>query len=64
MGIISGLADVDAITQTMAVEAGVGNVMSTVAVYTVLIAVMSNNFVKGTMAWKFGDRGYGKKVMT
>lgn len=61
--IISGLADVDAITQTLAVESWDGNVQAKVAVFAILIAVMSNNLVKWSMAWKFWDKSYGKKVL-
>ena len=46
LGIVSGLADVDAITQTMAVDSGRGLITFSVAASTVLLAVMSNNFVK------------------
>lgn len=61
--VISGLADVDAITQTLAVESWDGNVQAKVAVFAILIAVMSNNLVKWSMAWKFWDKWYGKKVL-
>ncbi len=63
LGIISGLADVDAITQTMAVDSSAGNITFAVAASTVLLAVMSNNFVKGTIAWRLGSPEFGKKVM-
>lgn len=63
LGIISGLADVDAITQTMAVDSGLGKISFAVAASTVLLAVMSNNFVKGTIAWRLWNPEFGKKVM-
>ncbi len=63
LGIISGLADVDAVTQTMAVDADRWLITFSVAASTVLLAVMSNNFVKGSIAWRFGDKTFGKKVM-
>lgn len=63
LGIVSGLADVDAVTQTMAVDADRGLITFSVAASTVLLAVMSNNFVKGSIAWRFGDKAFGKKVM-
>ena len=63
LGIISGLADVDAITQTMAVDAGRGLITFSVAASTVLLAVMSNNFVKWSIAWRFGTPEFGRKVM-
>ena len=63
LGIISGLADVDAITQTMAVDAGRELITYSIAASTVLLAVMSNNFVKGTIAWRLGSKEFGYKVM-
>ena len=63
LGIVSGLADVDAITQTMAVDSGRGLITFSVAASTILLAVMSNNFVKWSIAWRFGDKTFGKKVM-
>lgn len=62
-GIISGLADVDAITQTMSSDAERGLISLSVAASTILLAVMSNNFVKGSIAWRFGEKQFGKKVM-
>ena len=61
--IISWLADVDAITQTMAVEAWVWGIWATVAIYTILIAVISNNLVKWSMAMKFWEKAFWRKVM-
>ena len=46
LGAISGLADVDAITQDMASKAGEGSIALTIAASTILIAAMSNNIVK------------------
>jgi len=63
LGIISWLADVDAITQTMAVDSGLWKISFTVAASTVLLAVMSNNFVKGSIAWRLWNPDFGKKVM-
>jgi uncharacterized membrane protein (DUF4010 family) len=62
-GIISGLADVDAITQTMSSDAERGLISLSIAASTILLAVMSNNFVKGSIAWRFGEKSFGKKVM-
>ncbi|MDD2870958.1 MAG: DUF4010 domain-containing protein [Candidatus Gracilibacteria bacterium] len=62
-GIISGFADVDAITQTMTVQAKDALVSSSIAVSTILLAVMSNNTVKGLIAFKFGDKVFGKYVV-
>lgn len=63
LGIISGLADVDAITQTMATDSALWNISFAVAASTVLLAVMSNNFVKWTIAWRLWAPEFGKKVM-
>ncbi|NDK09366.1 DUF4010 domain-containing protein [Candidatus Gracilibacteria bacterium] len=63
LGIVSGLADVDAITQTMASDASSGGLGIVVAGTTILIAVMSNNLVKGTLAYRFGESQFGKKVL-
>ncbi|MDP2091073.1 MAG: MgtC/SapB family protein [Candidatus Gracilibacteria bacterium] len=62
-GIISGFADVDAITQTMTVLSKEAKISSSIAVSTILLAVMSNNTVKGLIAIKFGDKMFGKYVM-
>ncbi len=61
--IISWFADVDAITQTMTVLAKESKVVSEIAVSTILLAVMSNNMVKWTIALKFGDKLFGRYVM-
>lgn len=63
LGVISGLADVDAITQTMATDSALWNISFAVAASTVLLAVMSNNFVKGSIAWRLWNREFGRKVM-
>ena len=34
-----------------------------IAATTILIAVMSNNVVKASIAYRFGESGYGKKVL-
>jgi uncharacterized membrane protein (DUF4010 family) len=53
LGLVSGLADVDAITQTMASNSLLGNPTLLVAASTILIAVMSNNLVKASIAGRF-----------
>jgi len=63
LGIVSWLADVDAITQTMAVDSGLWKITFAVAASTVLLAVMSNNFVKWSIAWRLWNPEFGKKVM-
>ena len=53
LGAISGLADVDAITQDMASKASEGSIALTIAASTILIAAMSNNIVKASIAYRF-----------
>ena len=62
LGAISGLADVDAITQDMASKASEGNIALMIAASTILIAAMSNNVVKASIAYRFGDRVFGRWV--
>jgi uncharacterized membrane protein (DUF4010 family) len=61
--IISWLADVDAISQTMAVNARDWGLLSWVASMTIIVAVLSNNIVKWTLAWRFGEKRFWKIVM-
>ncbi len=61
--VLSWLADVDAITQTMSVQAKDALVSSSIAVSTILIAAMSNNMVKWFIAVKFWDKLFWKYVM-
>lgn len=61
--VISWLADVDAVSQTMAVDAWDGKVWLSIAAITIIIAVISNNFVKGGIALKFGEQKFWKSVM-
>ena len=63
LGIISGFADVDAITQTMSVDSERWLITFSIAASTILLAVMSNNLVKGSIAWRFGDKKFGRRVM-
>jgi uncharacterized membrane protein (DUF4010 family) len=56
LGAISGLADVDAITQDMASKASEGSIAMMIAASTILIAAMSNNIVKASIAYRFGER--------
>lgn len=62
LGLISGLADVDAITQDMASKAGDGSIPVLIAASTILIAAMSNNMVKATIAYRLGEKIFGQKV--
>lgn len=63
LGLLSGLADVDAITQDMSSKTAEGSLPMLLASSTILIAVMSNNFVKASIAGRFGDKGFGIAVM-
>lgn len=61
--IISWLADVDAISQTMSVDAKDAKLLSWVASMTIIVAVMSNNIVKWLIAWRFWEKRFWKIVM-
>jgi uncharacterized membrane protein (DUF4010 family) len=61
--VISWFADVDAITQTMTVQAKDMLVSSSIAVSTILLAVMSNNIVKWLIAVRFWEKKFWKYVM-
>lgn len=61
--IISWLADVDAISQTMAVDAIDWRVWLELAAGTIIIAIISNNFVKWWIALKFWERKFWVSVM-
>ena len=63
LGIISWLADVDAITQTMSADAKNWALWVAVAGTTILIAVMSNNMVKWSLAYRFWEKSFWKKVL-
>lgn len=54
--VISGLADVDAISQTMAVDAMDSKVTTTLAATTIIIAIISNNFVKWWLSLSWDKR--------
>lgn len=56
--VISGLADVDAISQTMAIDALEWRVWIAIAATTIIIAVISNNLVKWFMALKFWEKRF------
>jgi uncharacterized membrane protein (DUF4010 family) len=62
--IISWFADVDAITQTMATQSHEGSVVAKLAITTILLAVMSNNIVKSSMAYKFWGKVFWKIVIS
>jgi uncharacterized membrane protein (DUF4010 family) len=62
--IISWLADVDAISQTMAVDAIDWWANISIATTTIIIAIISNNFVKWWLALKFWERKFGLAVIS
>lgn len=61
--VISGWADADAVSQTMAVNAADWLISMEIAATTIIIAVMANNVVKWFMAVKFWEKKYGWAVM-
>ncbi len=64
LGLLSGLADVDAISLDMAGKFADGSIPATVAGTVVLIAVISNNFVKALLAFRFGEASFGRSVLS
>ncbi len=62
LALISGLADVDAINMAYSGNAKAGITTLIIAATTILIAVMSNNVVKASIAYRFWEKEYGKRV--
>lgn len=62
VGLVSGLADVDAITLIAGQKASAGAVGAGAAALAVMAAVASNIFVKGAMAWAVGGARAGAPV--
>ena len=60
--LLSGLADVDAITLSMSNLSRAGGISNAVASMAILLALFSNMFVKSCMAWFFGSKRFGKFV--
>ncbi len=58
IAIISGLADVDAINMTYSEGARDGLFTLIIASTTIIIAVMSNNIVKASIAYRFGEKEF------
>ncbi len=58
LGIVSGLADVDAINMTYSEGARDNLYPLIIASTTILIAVMSNNVVKASIAYRFGEKEF------
>lgn len=63
LGMISGLADVDAITMDMAGKSLDGSLSLVIASTTILIATMSNNIVKASIAYRMWEKSFGKNVL-
>jgi uncharacterized membrane protein (DUF4010 family) len=61
--VLSGLADVDAITISMATLASSGEVSVNVAVTAITLAVASNTVVKAGIAYMFGGKEFAQKVL-
>jgi len=61
-GLIAGMADVDAITLSMA-DLAKNHLPAEVAVTTILIAVVSNTMVKGGLALALGGWALGKRTL-
>jgi uncharacterized membrane protein (DUF4010 family) len=61
--ILSGLADVDAITISMATLQSSGEISTQVAVTAITLAVASNTVVKAGIAYMFGSKEFAKKVV-
>ncbi|OKY79237.1 MAG: Mg2+ transport system protein MgtC [Candidatus Methanohalarchaeum thermophilum] len=62
--LISGLADVDAITLSLAKLTVEGTINHQVAATGIIIAAISNTLVKATLAWVLGTKKLGKLVTT
>jgi uncharacterized membrane protein (DUF4010 family) len=62
--LLAGLADVDAITVSMASMIGKGEVTATIATGAVFAAVAANTVTKGVMAWVIGGRRLAWRVAT
>ena len=61
--LISGFADVDAITLSMTQVAADNPALSEVAARTITIAVISNTIVKGGIAYLFGGKRFAKYII-
>ena len=63
ISLLSGLADVDAITLTMIDLTKQGDILASVAVTAITLAVMANTGVKVGIAYLFGSKEFGIKAM-
>ncbi len=61
--VISGFADVDAITLTMASLSKAGDITAKVAVASIILAASSNTVIKAGMAYFFGEKKFAKYIM-
>ncbi len=61
--VLAGLADVDAITISMATLASNGEISTSVAVTGITLAVASNTITKAGIAYLFGGKEFAKKVL-
>ncbi len=61
--VLSGLADVDAITLSMASLSKAGEVSNFVATTAIILATASNTLVKAGMAYFLGDKKFGKIIL-
>jgi uncharacterized membrane protein (DUF4010 family) len=61
--VLSGLADVDAITLTMSNLSAAGSISTITATTAIILAVASNTLVKAGIAYYFGTRKFGTKIL-
>jgi len=61
--ILSGLADVNAITLSMANLSHSGGVTNSVATTAIMLAAISNTLVKAGMAYYLGNKKFGKTIL-
>lgn len=60
--IVSGIADVDAITLTMSTLSKAGSITNQVAVVSIVLAAASNTIAKAIMAWMFGEKRFAMYI--
>ena len=63
IGLFSGLADVDGVNFIYTNAAKSGEMSLLIASTTILIAVMSNNTVKASIAYRFWEKLFGRRVL-
>jgi len=61
--VLSGLADVDAITLTMSQLSKSGNISNIVASTAIILAAASNTLVKAGIAYYLGSRKFGSRIV-